>query len=206
MPSVITPDDFILNKQSLSLEGFFVDTQIIIYYQDPFGKSAFENLKVRYEEVQASIHKLKSSSLKAYSTIPVLFEYYKHIQINSYMLYLEKSKFDDRDFKNQKKNNFDFALQWESQMKLFKKTFLRTFPIYDFNINGNDLLNNFDFMNLDFGDHFLVYIVQNADKRLKAIFSNDSDFYSIPDDNFLITTNPAVIKQSKQEGKYYKAI
>jgi hypothetical protein len=204
MSVVISPEDFILHKKSLNFEGFFVDTQIIIYNQDPFGKSTTENTKI-YEEVQNAIHNLKSSSLKAFSTFPVLFEYYKHIQINSYLLYLRKTKFDDLDFKKQKRNNIDFALMWESQMKSFKRIFLKIFPIYDYNTNSNDLLNNFDFMNLDFGDHFLAYIVKNVDKRLKAIFSNDSDFYSLQDDILLITTNPLVIKKSKQEDKYYKS-
>lgn len=203
MSVVISPEDFILHKKSLDFEGLFVDTQIIIYNQDPFGKSTTENTRI-YEDVQNAIHSLKSSSLKAYSTFPVLFEYYKHIQINSYIHYLRKDKFDLLDFKEQKRNNLDFALMWESQMKLLKKVFLKTFPVYDFDTNSNDLLNNFDFMNLDFGDHFLVYIVQNAHKKLKAIFSNDSDFYSISDNRLLITLNQSVINQAKKQGKYYK--
>lgn len=207
MPIVITPEDFILYKQSLKFEGFFVDTQIIIYNQDPFGKSTLsQNLKTKYEEVQTTIHKLKSSSLKAYSSLPVLFEYYKHIQINSYMLFLTKNKFDDQDFKYQKKNNSGFTSQWESQMKLFKRIFLRSFPVFDYNINGDILINNFNFMNMDFGDHFLSHIVSKVDKKVKAIFSNDSDFYSLQDDIFLITTNSLVISQAKQEKKYFQPI
>ena len=203
MPVVIKPVSFLENKKSLSFEGFFVDTNIIISYQDPFGQSSLK--PDHYERIQESIHLLKSIGYKTFSTISVALEYYKHIQYNSYTLYFQKNKFDSRDFKLKKINHPVFSDTWSRQMKSFKKLFSKAFPFYDKSIGTIDI-NSFDFLNMDFGDHLLLNTLEGASSSFKAVFSNDKDFYNISDDIFLITLNSEVLSLAQKDKKLHQQL
>jgi hypothetical protein len=203
MPVVIKPEQFLKNKKSLSFEGFFVDNNIIISFQDPFGRSSLQPLF--FEETQKSIHNLKAIGYKSVSIVSVALEYYKYIQYHSYTLYFQKYKFDPQDFKKKKNDDPIFSDTWAKQMKTFKKLFLKTFPL----MNSFSVLNNisdFNFNQMDFGDHLLFKTLEDTSASFKVVFSNDKDFYSLPDDNFLITLNPEVLRIAKENKKLYEQI
>lgn len=203
MPIVLTSEQ-LLSANNLHFEGFFVDTNIVILNQDPFAESNISKNTQRFESVQTSIQSLKSDGYIPYSTIPVILEYYKHIQYNSYTLRLSK-KFSTRDFKDAKNNNPDFREYWKAQMEQFKRVFKKTFPLFEVNKNYKNLLNGFNYLDLDldFGDHLLVNIVSNVKQELKIIYSNDKDFFSLPDDYFLITSDQKILVQAEAENKLY---
>ncbi|MEE9432518.1 MAG: hypothetical protein V3V16_15835 [Melioribacteraceae bacterium] len=203
MPIVITSEELITSKNKLQFKGFFVDTNIVILKQDPFGESNITSNLKRFESVQVAIQSLKSSGFIPYSTLPVILEYYKHIQYNSYTLFFEKQRYDPKDFKYQKKNNLNFQEYLGVRLKLVKRIFNKTFPLSNVNQNYDTLFDDYNFIDLDFGDHLLINIVSNVKQELKMIFSNDKDFYSLTDDYFLITTNRWILNQAKSDRKLY---
>ncbi len=203
MPVVIEPELFLKNKESLKFEGFFVDTNIIISYQDPFSKSFLQPLF--FEETQESIHNLKSAGYKTYSMVSVALEYYKYIQYNSYTLYFRQKKFDTQDFKLKKNDDVVFSDTWSRHMKTFKKLFTKAFPFKNSIIALNNI-SEFDHANMDFGDHLMFKTLMDSVNSFKAVFSNDKDFYSLPDDIFLITLNPEVLRIAQQDKKLYQQI
>lgn len=64
-------------------------------------------------------------------------------------------------------------------------------------------MNTFDGMSVDFGDHVLFNTVMSLEKTMHYIFSNDSDFYSFPEDFFLLTTNQKILNQAKSDKRLY---
>ena len=203
MPIVITAKELIKHKAKFSIQGFFIDTNIVILTKDPFSESSISPNTYKFESVQIAIELLKSKGFIPYSTLPVILEYYKHIQFNTYTLYLQKEKYNARDFKNRKHNDLEFKELWENRMKQFKKTFKKTFPLFEVNESYQNLLDEFNFVDLDFGDHLLINIVSKVKQSLKIIFSNDIDFYSLSDDYFLITTNKNILNKAKAERKLF---
>ncbi len=171
--------------------------------KDPFSESSFPKNINRFESVQIAIELLKSRGFIPYSTLPVILEYFKHIQFNTYTLYLQKEKYNAKDFKNKKHNDLMFKEIWENRMKQFKRTFKKTFPLFEANESYQNLLDEFNFVDLDFGDHLLINIVSKVKQSLKIIFSNDIDFYSLSDDYFLITTNKNILNKAKAERKLF---
>lgn len=209
MAIVIDAKDILVNKKELPTEAFFVDTNIVVLFKDPFGiSSTNKHDEERIQLVQSVMHDLRSRlQTKPYSTTDTALEYYKHIQNKTISLYkdinrIEKLSF--QDLKNLRKNEHHFRAAWENQMKVFVKTFKKTFPIFQKAILIDNILSDFNFENMDFGDHLLYKTVINCEPNYRCIFSNDADFYSISDDIYLLTTNNKVIKQAVNEGKLFQ--
>lgn len=208
MAIVIDAKDILVNKKELPTEAFFVDTNVVLDFKDPFGiSSTNKHDEERIQLVQSVMHDLRSRlQTKPYSTTDTALEYYKHIQNKTISLYkdinrIEKLSF--QDLKNLRKNEHHFRAAWENQMKVFVKTFKKTFPIFQKAILIDNILSDFNFENMDFGDHLLYKTVINCEPENRCIFSNDADFYSISDDLFLLTTNSKVIKQAGIDGKLF---
>jgi hypothetical protein len=192
-------------KKSLPFEGFFIDANIIIHAEDPFSKSSYDNREAELNSNSTFVlGRLKQLSFKVFSTYSVASEYYKYIQYNYYTAFLQKPKFDIRDFKKQRDENIDFMNGWDAQMKKFKRIFNSKYPIYSSIVYNNDLIQSFNFNSIDFGDHLIIKAAEQVDKKFRAIFSNDKDFYSIGDDYYLVTLDQSLIERAKKEGKFLK--
>jgi hypothetical protein len=211
MAIVIDALDIVHNRKSLPVEGFFVDTQMIIYYKDPFGKSGykdriFDNLNINARE---TLQYLKGQ-YKTFSTLSVALEYYKYLQVNSYLLYKQTTanhqniKFDSDDFKNLRENDVTFRGTWEKYLESFKKVFTKNFQLVDISFDTNNILTSFKGTEMDFGDHLLYNVVTNSNAKYHCVFSNDIDFYSCPDDVFFLTFNNKAMGKEKLENKLYK--
>jgi hypothetical protein len=124
MSTIIDALDFVRNKKGLPVEAFFVDTNIVIDYKDPFGRTTGNKmLAQRNEELTEAVNRFKELGYKVYSTTSVAIEYYKHIQVGFYCLFTETQKLDLRDFKNRRDNDVNFITRWDSQIKAFKKVY-----------------------------------------------------------------------------------
>lgn len=202
MAQVIDALDLVSNQKRLPTEAFFVDTNIIINYKDPFGSSykdkRFEKLNEDTTEVLVHLKSL----YKAFTTLSVSQEYYKYIQINSYKLYKQTKEFKLQDFKKLRETDISFMNIWEKYLKQFKTVFTKNFKIIDKEFNGEDIIIEFKGSLADFGDHLLFYTMKYEGVN-KCIFSNDSDFYSYTDDFFLLTLNKNIINLAKQDKKIY---
>lgn len=209
MPQVIDGDSLLKNIKGLPSEAFFVDTNIVIAYKDPFSAS-YKNPTL--EKLNNSVTELLNclkTDFKSYTTFSVALEYYKHIQVNSYKIYkcgISKKPsvpFNPEDFKNLKENDLTFLAAWELYVKEFKKPFKKNFVILDKPLIAKDVFDTFEGTKIDFGDHLLYEIVKTFPKY-KCIFTNDSDFYSIEDDDlFIITFNSRIISKARTEMKLF---
>jgi len=208
MAIVIDAKDILDNKKELPTEAFFVDTNIVILFKDPFGSYSQSSYREKEaEEIQKILHEIRSRlQLNVYSTRSIALEYYKYIQngsIRSYNL-VNNANYLPLQLKELRRDNQNFAEMWELRMKEFLKTFRKNFPIFKEEIDGTNILSDFNFENMDFGDHLLYKTVINCEPENRCIFSNDADFYSISDDLFLLTTNSKVIKQAGIDGKLFQ--
>lgn len=211
MPTVIDGDLLLKNIKRLPSEAFFVDTNIIIAYKDPFAAALKKSSLEKYnDKVSELLDKLKSAGFKAYSSLSVVLEYYKYIQVNSYKVYKYSStgdetlSFDSEDFKKMKRSDTRFISAWKIYLESFKKPFIKNIIILDKTLIPKDIFVTFEGTKIDFGDH-LLYEVAKLYPKYKCIFTNDSDFYSIDDDNlFIITFNGSMISKAKTDKKMYK--
>ncbi len=206
MLTVVDVERLVKDKKKLPCEAFFVDTNIIIDYKDPFGRSSFDfSLARRNATITEAIDKLKSAGVRPHSTITTAQEYYKHIQVGFYKLYVSKdieeslgTAFDPEDFKTKRDSDVDFMAQWDLQMTQFKKTFSRNFPLLDLPANVHGLIDGFKGSSADFGDHALWHCALSA--GIPCVFSNDSDFLSFYDLKYLMTTSRKVLDRAKDKG------
>ncbi len=209
MAIVINALDVIRNKKRLPVEAFFVDANVIIDYVDPLGRSLDPIIGKRNAEISEVLGTLKGQGLRRVTTVSVATEYYKHIQINCYFLFRKTGDkkthkgFDVEEFKRMRDQDLDFIVVWDHQMKVFKSTFTKKFPLHDISISSTDIVNDFLGSNCDFGDHVLFKATMAAGNNMHCIFSNDSDFYSFPDELFLLTTYPKVIARARDEKKLF---
>ncbi|MFA7361771.1 MAG: hypothetical protein WC139_12120 [Candidatus Kapaibacterium sp.] len=210
MPQVIDGDSLLKNIKGLPTEAFFVDTNIVIAYKDPFA-AALKNpsLEKYNDKVSELLDKLKSEGFKAYSTLSVVLEYYKYIQVNFYKVYKssatgkETFSLDSEDFKKLKTNDSDFITKWKIYLESFKKPFKKNIIIIDKTLIPKNVLDSFEGTKIDFGDHLLYEIVKTYPKY-KCIFTNDLDFYSIDDDDlYIITFNKGIIRKAKTDKKLF---
>ncbi|NLT51952.1 MAG: hypothetical protein GXX85_13670 [Ignavibacteria bacterium] len=204
MPYVIDVKDVLDKRKKLPTEAFFVDTNIIIFFKDPFGLAGTKaNLKETIETIQESIDYLKSIA-KTYSTLSVAQEYYKHIQHNTVKFYKNKFEIDGSkasDFKSLRKNNPGFQEEWQLRIKDFKKIFRKNFEIYNSQINPVEAINSFDQNNVDLGDWLLYKTVMSCDDKMKCIFTDDADFYSLPGEFYLLTANQKILELAINDRK-----
>ena len=189
MATIIDARD-ILSSKSLPFEGFFVDTNIIITFKDPFQVSDedkyFSDNNILLREI---IPKFKSDGGKCWSIYSTALEYYKYIQVNYTRKHTGKDSFSTKNFKELKENDSEFKEGWQVQMNAFDKVFRKNFPIRADLVTSEDCRETFDPYHTDFGDHLLYSTIKNVDKNFKCVFTNDKDFISYPDDLILLTTN-----------------
>lgn len=204
MAVVIDAIDVVKNKKRLPVEAFFVDTNVIIDYLDPFSRS-LEDRKMakRNETVREVVGLLRNTGVRGFSTITVALEYYKHLQVGFYRAFLPAAKFDPDDFKDRREKDPAFIQAWEGQLGVFKKSITKTFPLQPPTIQVEDLMKSFNGTVADFGDFALSNDVLHRQRERWCIFSNDADFYSFPDDLFLLTTFDKMIKRACDEGKLF---
>lgn len=192
------------SKRRLPTEAFFVDTNVVMDFKDPFSHASLDRyLQRRQEKVSNVVNYLKSIGVRTYSTLGVVQEYYKTIQVGFYQLQPGKGKFEVADFKKLKRSDSSFKDGWQLQMKQLTKTFTRNFPVHNMFPDPDETIRTFTGINVDFGDHFLFKTVMCAPKNMWCVFSNDADFYSFPDDLYLLTTNGQIIKTAEKDGKLY---
>jgi len=203
MAKVIDAEDLVLRKKKLPTEAFFVDTNIIILYKDPFSTSLKnEESSKRSEKVSYSMEYLKAN-YKSYSTIYSAFEYYKHLQHNYYTSRTADKYLDTIKFKELKTFDAEFKDGWSRHMISFRKVFYKNFPIIDSHEDKANLIYQFDSESMDFGDYAIWKAVESCKETFHCIFSNDSDLYNISDDIYLLTTNPKIITEAKSNGKLF---
>ncbi len=206
MPKVIDGDTLIKDFKRLPTEAFFVDTNIIIDFKDPFSATYKNTIKEKVNnQITQLLSTLKSAGIKSYTTFSVALEYYKYIQVNAYKVYKTRSsrgenlQFNPEDFKALRENDLQFISFWGNYMESFKKTFRKNFKIIDKLFDAEIILDDFKGTNYDFGDH-LLYESAKTDLKHNCIFTNDSDFYSIDDDNlYFITFNNKIINNAKTD-------
>lgn len=206
MSLVIDAEKLVKDKKELPTEAFFIDTNIIIDFKDPFGFSTTNNqVEKRTQLIQEILHDIRSRlQIDIYSTRSIALEYYKFIQNNTVRIYKDIKKqpeLDSQDLKDLRNSDPHFRAEWELRMKEFLKVFRKTFPIYDEKILGSKVLSDFDFEKMDFGDHLLYKTVISCNKSMRCIFSNDQDFYNTSNDIHLLTINKKVIQTAKMENK-----
>ena len=206
MPKVINGTILAKDCKRLPMEAFFVDTNIIIKYKDPFSSSLHNPQEEKLSlEISDLLNRIKSAGKKSYTTFSVVMEYFKYIQVTSYILY-KKSRFGEKniswnlkDIKNLRKNDSDFKEYWEIYLKAFKNPFKKNFVIIDKHLDAKEIMEDFLGGNIDFGDH-LLYKVSKQLSPISCIFTNDSDFYKINDDDlYLITFNNTIPEEAKSD-------
>lgn len=206
MAIVIDASDVLTNKKSLPIEGFFVDTNIIISYKDPFGASLNNISATQYNNnITSFLSRPNSSGVKGYSTLSVAIELYKFIQIGYYGTQFPNLRFEQKTFKELKKSNESFRNGLQTYFNIFKKIFKKDFPLSSINSSGLDYISDFDVIKSDFGDHALLKAVLAHDKKLHGIFTGDSDFYNYSEDFYLITFNKSIIKMAEKDNKKWKS-
>ena len=204
MAIVIDGLKLVESKRRLPKEAFFVDTNVVIDFKDPFGRSNDDSrFRSRHQEISQVVSQLKASKIVALSSLGVLLEYYKYIQVGFYQARTGNTKFDLSDFKKLRGSDIGFMNSWDLQMKALKKTFRRSFPLYDKSPNATETVSTFQGGSVDFGDHLLYETVMRAPQNKRCVFSNDGDFYAFPDELHLLTTNGEIIRTAKKDGKLY---
>ncbi|MFA6977870.1 MAG: hypothetical protein WC209_01000 [Ignavibacteriaceae bacterium] len=203
MAKVIDAEDLVLRKKKLPTEAFFVDTNIIILYKDPFSASLTNEELSRFsEKVSYSMEYLKAN-YKTYSTIYSAFEYYKHLQHHYFTSQTGDRFLNTSKFKKLKIENEVFKDGWKRHMISFRKVFYKNFPIINSNEDKANLIYQFESEAMDFGDYAIWKAVESSKETFHCIFSNDSDLYNISDDIYLLTTNPKIIIEAKSNGKLF---
>ena len=204
MAIVIDGLNLVESKRRLPTEAFFVDTNVVIDFKDPFGRTNDEPyFEKRHEDASRVVSYLKSSGVIAFATLGVVLEYYKNVQTGFYLARTGKAKFDTRDFKIRRDSDQDFMASWDLQMKALKKTFTRNFPLYDESPNAMETVSSFKGGSVDFGDHLLYETAMKAPQNRRCVFSNDGDFYTFPDELCLLTTNKEIVRSAEKDGKLY---
>jgi hypothetical protein len=205
MAIVLDALELVHDKKRLPTEAFFVDTNIVLDYADPFGRSLDrDSFARRNAEAREIIHWLKSQHHQAFSTISVALEFYKVIQVGFYQIFVDKTslkvtptRFDPEHFKRLRKSDVDFIERWNLQLRGFRRAFTKWFPVFHPQFEVSRLMQDFDGSQVDFGDHVLHLLVLASGEKRKCVFSNDADFASYPDDFYLLTTNPTILKSRK---------
>jgi len=204
MATVIDASDILATNKSLPVEGFFIDTNIIISYKDPFGASLNNNSLTKYNnKVTEFLNRPNSSGSKAFSTISAAIEFYKFIQYGYFKTQFPRIKFDTMKFKEFKRDSIKFRTGLETYYKLFKKIFQSVFPISVNNSDMIDYISDFDVLKSDFGDHSIIKEVLSHDKKYHGIFTRDADFYNYNEEFYLITFNNKIIAKATSEKKLF---
>lgn len=202
MAIVIDGLALIKNKKRLPTEAFFVDTNIVVAFKDPFGQSNVDAyIQQRNEQIAGVISYLKSGGIMGYSTITIALEYYKYIQVGFFNIQTDSKRFDLERFKELRDSDPEFMIRWHHQISVFKKVFKKNFPLFEASPPLERLVTTFEGGKADFGDHILFHSVMSCQSDLRCIFSNDADFYTYSDELYLLTTNREIIHIAKAESK-----
>jgi hypothetical protein len=176
MARILEIDHILKPSPDYPIKNILVDTNIIINYENLFGNI---NPKLNSKTFEI-LNKLKSS-YNVNSTLVTAIEYYKFIQVGFYQIFTRlhpkySNKYTTQDFKKLKRRDSDFLEGWNLRVKTFKRTFKKHFPTYDIQddtIYNLDLIENFDGVNVDFGDELLYQYAIKTDFPL--IITSDRD-------------------------------
>ena len=207
MPQVIDAKALVQNKKRLPTEAFFVDTNVVIAYADPFSRSLEPKYRELYSHVAEVMHYIKSSGTHCFCTSTVVWEYYVYIQRGFFSIYnynTGKIHFDSDAFKHQRDVDLKFRESWALHLKKFKKIFSKTFEVCDRVENWLDIINRFDGMQVDWGDQVILQQMMSTEKNRHCIFSNDGDFYKFPEEFYLLTTNNKIVEKARVDGRLLK--
>ena len=204
MAIVIDALDVVRNKKRLPVEAFFVDTNVVIAFADPFSRSLDPKLAVKNAEITEALHVIKSLGYKSCALTVVVFEYYKHIQVGYYLKHTQADSFDLKEFKKLRESDQTFQQGRGAHLKKMQRLFTRNFPVLSEKIDPEETVRTFEGMKADFGDYVLFKAVIQCDPKMHCIFSNDSDFYSFPDELFLLTTQNKMLQIASREKKLFK--
>jgi hypothetical protein len=186
----------------IGCKAFFVDTNVLIDFKDPFGRSIEQREQQKQESIVDAINSLKSIGIASYSTLSVAIEYYKYIQVSSYKIATEQQKFDTLSFKRLRAADTNFADQWALRIKQSRELFGRKFTLYS-GLPSSLAITDFK-DDADFGDFALYDSVRHAERAHQFIFSNDADFYTFPD-GCLLTVNTSVIEKARADGLLHES-
>lgn len=202
MAKVLDTSDFIDGKKSLPFEGFFVDTNVIIAYSDPFSNSN-SNAQVRNdnEKITEFFNRPGSSGYKGYSTLFSLMEYYNYLQRNFYIAIAQDKIYTPEKFKTLRNKDQTFRNIWDGHISKMKKLFKKSFPLYMDNKTDATVLDSYDYTISEIGDHLLYKLVMNSEGDMKSIYTLDQDYYSFSDDLTILTSNQNLINKAKSDGK-----
>ena len=188
MAIILKPDDIIPPVADHPIDIIFVDTNVIINYEDPFSY-----VKSEKNEYTVSLLNQLKSVYKVRSTIAGAVEFYKYLQVGFYNIYVQThsgdyEKYSTIAFKKLKIRDTDFSEDWKLRLKVFNRTFKRHFPAFDLDddsIYNEELLNSFDGTKVDFADEIIYKYSTKINNS--TILTEDKDFESYPDDVRIIT-------------------
>ncbi|MES2764464.1 MAG: hypothetical protein V4642_01240 [Bacteroidota bacterium] len=202
MLKVIDANSIISNtkKKLPNRVAFCVDTNIVIYFKDPFGESLkLERMKRLNPIVERVISILSSQGITRYTTHSVVLEYFNHIRFNQYRKFFGVEAFNFIEYKKARKENPEFLEAWQRQLLIFNKLFKKTFKVIDSKIEL-DCLDTFDGTKLDYGDHLILQEIYKLPADQRCLMSDDKDLYYTEGDCILISTNQTTVKQAASDG------
>ena len=205
MPQVIDADALVQNKKRLPTEAFFVDTNVVIAYADPFSRSLYPTYRELYSHVAEVMHYIKSYGTHCFCTSTVVWEYYVYIQRGFFSIHnAGKIPFNSDSFKHQRDVDLKFGESWALHLKKFRRIFSKNFEIRDRIESWLEIINNFEGLQVDWGDQVIMQQMMIAEKNQHCIFSNDGDFYKFPEEFYLLTTNNKIIEKARDDGRLLK--
>lgn len=201
MAIVITDTDYKKIIKSFQLKAFFIDTNLLISFQDAFGESSDNQRSSKLNQyILILITELKQNSLIAYVTPSVVLEYYKYIQVGYYKLKTGNDRFEGKDFKAKRDKDIVFLEGWKLHMKKMKKLFTKTFQIYNLKITDQTLFH-YNHSNYDLGDYLIYNSILEYGIDKSIALTDDFDFYSFSDNLKIISPNTKLLSQAKQDKK-----
>lgn len=203
MPKVIDAEKLIAQKEKLPTEAFFVDTNSIVYFIDPFGESNNNNFVAELNPKLARLFNYLKNSCKSFCTIEIAFEYYNHVKYGTMKNFRKiDPTIEHSDFKRLRKIDNNFQDIWEQRIRKFKKVFEKQFILHKSNLSLDTLTSSYSFEN-DFIDHIFYNSIMSLPQNLRCIVTYDEDFYNYSGDYFLLTYNEKIIAMAKKENKLY---
>jgi predicted nucleic acid-binding protein len=187
MAKILSIDNILPPSTNYPIDIIFVDTNVIVNYEDPFGFVKPQ----KNADIVSLLNNLKSN-YRVCSTIVSAIEFYKFLQVGYYNIYIKThpGNFEESStiaFKKLKGRDQEFLKGWELRLKMFVKTFKKHFPAFDVkgeSIYSEELITSFDGKSVDFADE----IIYHYSKKIKnsVIITEDRDFQSFPDDVRLV--------------------
>ncbi|MBU0559949.1 MAG: hypothetical protein KJ799_03790 [Bacteroidetes bacterium] len=203
MPKVINAENLIQQKEKLPTEAFFVDTNTIVYLNDPFGESESDGLVTELNPKLSRLYNYLANHHKCYCTIEIAFEYYHHIKYGTMKNFKKlRNNIEYSDFKKLRKTDTEFHDIWNQRIRKFKRAFEKRFVLYNSHVDLEKLIISYKSEN-DFVDHLFYSSVISLPDQFRCILTYDEDFYNYAEDFYLLTFNPKIISLAKRDDKLY---